>query len=556
MFDSNAWEHAYKLIATDASNHVVGTQACSQRVRHGDEQCVPSSVARGVVGRFEPVYVDIGSHELSADALRPIDLAPDGSQPGAPAARSCQLVGLGIFTVLGGPCAIFGCKLAVVDGLGAVVRSLSAPRGGLSTFVCRILTVARRAVHCGSVEITRRVVTRFGLSVTQPGRDVTVPRSQPGLPTAHRRQLVGPGIFAILGGLCPIFGCNLAVVDGSYAAVRSLSAPRVGPGTFVCRAQTVARRAIPCGSVAITRRVVTRFGLSVTQPGRDVTVPRSQPGLPTTHCRQLVGPGILAVLGGLCAIVRCNLAIVDGSYAAVRSLSAPRGGPGTFVCRAPTIARRAIPCGSVEITRRVVTRFGLSVALLGREVTRPRSQRGIFAILGGLCAIFGCKLAVVDGLGAVVRSLSAPRGGLSTFVCRILTVARRAVPCGSVEITRRVVTRFGLSVTQPGRDVTVLRSQPGLPAAYSCQLVGPGIFAVLGGLRAICGCNLAIVDGLGAVVRSPSAPRGGLGTFVCRILTFARRAIPCGSVEITRRVVTRFGLSVTQPGRDVTVLRS
>jgi hypothetical protein len=570
VFESNAWEHAYKLVATDASDHVVGTQACSQGVRHCDEQSVPSSVTCGVVSGFEPVHVDIGSHELSTDALRAIDLAPDGSQPGAPAACSCQLVGPRIFTVLGGLgaicrcnlavvaalCAIVRCNLAVVDGSYAAVRSLSAPRGGPSTFVCRALTVARRAIPCGSVEITRRVVPRFGLSVTQPGRDVTVLRSQPRLPTAHCRQLVGPGILAILGGLCAIFGCNPAVVDGSYAAVRSPSAPRGGLGTFVCRALTVARRAIPCGSVAITRRVVPRFGLSVTQPGRDVTVPRSQPRLPTAHCRQLVGPGILAVLGGLCAIVRCNLAVVDGSYAAVRSLSAPRVGPGTFVCRAPTIARRAIPCGSVEITRRVVPRFGLSVTQLGREVTRPRSQPGIFAVLGGLGAVFGRKLAVVDGLGAVVRSLSAPRGGLSTFVCRILTVARRAIPCGSVEIARRVVTRFGLSVTQPGRDVTVLRSQPGLLAAHSCQLVGPGIFAVLGGLGAIFGCNFAIVDGLGAVVRSPSAPRGGLGTLVCRMLTLARRAIPCGSVEITRRVVTRSGFSVTQLSRDVTVLRS
>jgi hypothetical protein len=570
VLDSNAWQHAYKLIATDASDHVVGTQACSQRVRHGDEQYVPSSVARGVVRGFEPIYVDIGSHELSADALRAIDLAPDGRQPSATAARSCQLVGPGIFTVLGGLCAIFGCNLAVmaalcaifgcnlavVDGSYAAVRSFSTPRVGTGTFVCRALSAARRAIPCGSVEITRRVVPRFGFSVTQPGRDVTVPRSQPGIPPPQCRQLVGPGILAILGGLRAIFGCNLAVVDGSYATVRSLSAPGVGTGTFVCRALTVARRAIPCGSVAITRRVVTRFGLPVTQPGRDVAVPRSQPGLPTAHCRQLVGPGILAVLGGLCAVVRCNLAVIDGSYAAVRSLSAPRVGTGTFVCRAPTVARRAIPCGSVEITRCVVTLFGLSVTQLSREVTRPRSQPGSFAVLGGLCAIFGCKLAVVDGLGAVVRSLSAPRGGLGTFGCRALTVARRAIACGSVEITRRVVARFGLSVTQPGRDVTVLRSQPGLPAAHSGQLVGPGILAVLGGLRAILGCNLAIVDGLGAVVRSPSAPRGGLGTFVCRMLTVARRAVPCGSVEITRRVVTRFGLSVTLPGRDVTALRS
>jgi len=137
-------------------------------------------VTCGVVRGFKPVYVYIGGHELSADTLCAIDLAPYGSEPGAPAACSCQLVGPGIFTVP-------GC-------LGAIFR----------------------------------------------------------------------GNLAVVAALCTIFRCNLAIVDGPYAAVRSLSAPGVGPGTFICRALTVARRAIPCGSVEITRRVVTRFGLSVT----------------------------------------------------------------------------------------------------------------------------------------------------------------------------------------------------------------------------------------------------------------------------------------------------
>jgi hypothetical protein len=94
-------------------------------------------VASHILG-FESVYIDKGSHELCAGAPRAIDLAPDGSQPGAPAAYSCQLVGPGIFTVLGGLC----------------------------------------ATPCGSVEITRRVVMRVGLSVTQLGRDVTILRGQ------------------------------------------------------------------------------------------------------------------------------------------------------------------------------------------------------------------------------------------------------------------------------------------------------------------------------------------------------------------------------------------
>ena len=39
------------------------------------------------------------------------------------------------------------------------------------------------------------------------------------------------------------------------------------------------------------------------------------------------------------------------------------------------------------------------------------------------------------------------------------TVARRAIPCGSVEITGRVVTRFGLPITELGLPVAHIRSQ-------------------------------------------------------------------------------------------------
>jgi len=210
-------------------------------------------VACGVVRRFESVYIDIGSHELSAGTLRAIDLAPDVSQPGAPAACSSQLVGTGIFTVLGGLCAIFRCNLPVMAALCAIFRC-------------------------------------------------------------------NPAVVTALGA---IFRCNRAVVDGLYAAVRSISEPRGAPGTFVCLVLTVARRAIPCGSLVITRRVVTRFGLSVTQLGRDVTVLRRQPGLPTARSGHLVCPGILTVLGGLCAIFRCNLPVVGGLGAVVRSVCAP-----------------------------------------------------------------------------------------------------------------------------------------------------------------------------------------------------------------------------------------
>ena len=282
----------------------------------------------GVVLGFESVYIDIGSHELSAGTQRAIDLALDGSQPGPPAAHSCQLVGPGILTVLGGLGAIVRRNLAIAAGLGAVGRGLGARRSCPGSVRCRILTVARRSQLRLSVGLVRRIVIRVRLPVAHLGRDVP-----------------------LLRGLCAIVRCNLAVVDGLCAVVRSLSAPRGGPGTFVCRMLTVARRAASGGSVENISGVVMRVGLSVTQRGRDVTL-----------------------LRGLGAVVRGSLAIAAGLHALVRGLSAPRGGPGTFVCRVLTVARRAIPCGSVEITRRVVTRFGLSVTQLGRDVTLLRSH--------------------------------------------------------------------------------------------------------------------------------------------------------------------------------------
>src|ERR1700737_2109145 len=99
-------------------------------------------------------------------------------------------------------------------------------------------------------------------------------------------------------------------------------------------------------------------------------------------------------------------------------------------------------------------------------------------------------------------------------------------------MTRRVITRFGLSVTKPGREITVLSSHPRLSTAHACELVGPGICAVLGCLGTVFGRHLAVVDRLGAVVRSPGAPRGCLVTFVCRMLPVGRRTATCGSVKI------------------------
>ena len=137
-----------------------------------------------------------------------------------------------------------------------------------------------------------------------------------------------------------------------------------------------------------------------------------------------------------------------------------------------------------------------------------------------------------------------------------MTFGRRAIACRSVEVARRVIARFGLSVTQPGRFVAVLGSQAGHPPAGSRQLVGAGILAVLGGVGAIFGGHPAVVDSLGPVVSSLSVPRGSSGAFPGRLLTLARRAIAGGSVEITRGVVARRGLSVTLLGLSVADVRS
>gem|GEM_PF-3612363 len=223
MFDSNAREHAHELVAADASDRVVGTQAGSQGVGHRDEKRVAGCMTSGVVGGFEPVDVHIRSHELSTVALSAVDLAPYGRQAGAAAADSSQLVGPGILTVLGSLRAIFRRNLAVVAALCAIVG-------------------------CNPAVVDRSHAAVCGL----------------GLPPPYRRQLVGPGIFAVFRGVCAIFSRNLAVIDSSHAAVGSLSTSRVGPGAFVGRALTVARRAIACSSVAISGGVVPRFGLSIT----------------------------------------------------------------------------------------------------------------------------------------------------------------------------------------------------------------------------------------------------------------------------------------------------
>src|ERR1700687_4247981 len=81
------------------------------------------------------------------------------------------------------------------------------------------------------------------------------------------------------------------------------------------------------------------------------------------------------------------------------------------------------------------------------------------------------------------------------------------------------------AVTLDAIDLAPDCSQPGAAAAHSCQLVGPGILTVPGGLRAIFRRNLAVQAALGAIIRRNLAVVDGSNTAVCGV----SRAIPCGS---------------------------
>jgi hypothetical protein len=137
----------------------------------------------------------------------------------------------------------------------------------------------------------------------------------------------------------------------------------------------------------------------------------------------------------------------------------------------------------------------------------------------------------------------------------MLAVGRRAVAGGSVEVAGSVVTRFRLAVTQPGRDITILCGETRLSAAHSSQLIRPGILAVLGGLGAIFGRNLAVIDRLGSVIRSLGGGRWRWRAIAGRLLILARRAVSCGPVEVTRCVVARSRLAITLFRLSVTGVR-
>gem|GEM_PF-1325059 len=330
----------------------------------------------------------------------------------------------------------------------AVIRRLGTPGGRLSTLVCHAPAIAHCAIPFGPVKIARRVVPGFGLSVTQPGGDVTVLGSQTRLPTAQAGQLVGARVFAVFGGLGAIFGRHPAVVDGLGAVVGSAGATRGGLVTFVCRLLTVGRRAIACGSVKIARRVIARFGLAVAQPGRDVTVLGSQTGHSPAHSSQLVGPGVFAVLGGLGAIFGRHLAVVDSLGTVIGGFSVPGGRSGAFACRPSTFAHRPIPFGSVKIAGRVVARLSLSVALLGLPVTHVRREiavatlyvtlarrrQGVIALIGPAAVLIGERDAACLSFG----HMSAGARG-----------AHRVLQRRSIAITNAAIFRHTLTTIFP-----------------------------------------------------------------------------------------------------------
>jgi hypothetical protein len=104
-----------------------------------------------------------------------------------------------------------------------------------------------------------------------------------------------------------------------------------------------------------------------------------------------------------------------------------------------TLARCAVPGGSVEITRRVVTRLGLSITLLGFPVTHVGSQIAVPAFdvalpcdCGGVL-IFTRAIAVLIWARHVFTPLAVARERtartMATMFCLIATAQRRRSHC-------------------------------------------------------------------------------------------------------------------------------
>ena len=152
---------------------------------------------------------------------------------------------------------------------------LSAPRVGPRAFVFRALTAARRPIPCGSARDrprrSRASASRSRSSAARSRSRAATPASPDGALLSIRRS----GIFTIFGGLCAIFGCNFAVIDGSHAAVRSISAASSRPGAFVTarwrlllRGPPVVRSRSPAASRASARsRCSAATSRSRSQPG-------------------------------------------------------------------------------------------------------------------------------------------------------------------------------------------------------------------------------------------------------------------------------------------------
>ena len=245
---------------------------------------------------------------------------------------------------------------------------------------------------------------------TPSALDLALHRGQPGATTAYSGQLVGTGILSVPGGLgavlrgnhavvaalCAILGGNPALGDGLGSVVGSLGTPRRSPGALVCRNLEAARRSIPGGSIEIAGDAVAGFGLLVTQPRGEGTFLGCQPGFPSAHSCRLVAPGMLTVLGGLHAIFRGNLAVIDRLGTVVGSLCAPPGSQGAFVGRLLALVRRTISCDFGAIARRVVARLGLVVTKRSGDIARLSAC----TVRRRSLSILGCNLAVIGGQGS------------------------------------------------------------------------------------------------------------------------------------------------------------
>ena len=143
--------------------------------------------------------------------------------------------------------------------------------------------------------------------------------------------------------------------------------------------------------------IIARLGFLIAQSRGDIAVLRREPRLPAANTGQLVGAGILTVLGCHGAIVGRDLPVLDGLRPVVRSLSPPRGQPGAFASGILAFSGRQVHLGPVDVARRVVARLGLAIALLRLSV----------AHVGGEVTVAPFEVAIArlgEGVIAIIRS--------------------------------------------------------------------------------------------------------------------------------------------------------